>query len=106
MKPPVDAPTSIAPRPRDVDPEGVERVCELVAAARDVLRGALDLERRLLLELLARLRHPRHEPREDERLRLCPALREPSLDEEHVGALLHRDKANRVARRRQCPNGS
>ena len=40
MKPPVEAPTSSARRPADVQPERVERVGELDAAARDVRRRA------------------------------------------------------------------
>ena len=49
--------------------------------------GLLDLERRLLVDLLARLRMPRNEARHDERLRLRAALGEAALDEQHVEPL-------------------
>ena len=89
MKPPVDAPTSSAVEPADVDPERVERVRELVPGARDVRRRRLDLERRVLVDLLARLRVARHAPRHHERLRLRARLGEPALDEQDVKPLLH-----------------
>ena len=80
-----------------VDPEGVEAVGELLPAPRDEARRALDLERRVLGELLARLGVARDEPGEDERLRLGTALGEAALDEEHVEPLLHRAEASGTA---------
>ena len=74
--------------PGRVDPEGVERVRELLAAARDEPRAALDLELRRLVHLLARLRVPGDEASEHERLRLRAALREAALDEQDVQPLL------------------
>src|SRR3954451_16400826 len=62
---------------------------ELVDAARAVRRRPLHLERRVLLDLLARLRVPRHEPGHDQRLRLRPRHGETSLDEQDVETLLH-----------------
>ena len=53
---------------------------ELLATPRDEARRALDLERRVLGELLARLGMSRDEPGEDERLRLRTALGEAALD--------------------------
>ena len=44
MNPPVEAPTSSARRPENVDPQRVERVGELDAAAGDERRGRLDVE--------------------------------------------------------------
>ena len=98
MKPPVDAPTSSASRPRTSTPKASSAFASLSPPRETYCGAPLDGERRLLVELLARLRHARNEPGEHERLRLRPALREPSLDEEHVGALLHRDKANGASR--------
>ena len=86
-----------AVEPGRVDAERVERVRELLPGARDVRRRALDLERRRLVDLLAGLRVPGHEPGHHERLRLRPALGEATLDEEHVEALLHEVRATRPA---------
>ena len=74
---------------RDVDGERVERVLQLLAAARDEARRPLDVELGVLGDLLARLVVAGDEPGEHERLRLRARLREPALDEEHVEALLH-----------------
>ena len=78
-----------AVEPGDVEAERVERIRELVSGARDVRRRRLDLERRVVGELLAGLRVPGHEPGHDERLRLGARLGEPALDEQHVEPLLH-----------------
>src|SRR5581483_6958187 len=79
-----------------VQPQRVQRVRELLPTARDVRRRALDLELRVDVDLLARLRVAGHKSGEDERLRLRPALREAALDEERVEPSLH---ATRLARR-------
>ena len=89
MKPPVEAPTSRQSSPAGSIAERVERVRELLAPARDEPRPALDHELDGLVDLLARLRVARHEPGEDQRLRLRAALGEPALDEQHVESLLH-----------------
>ena len=88
MKPPVEAPRSTQSLPARVDAERVEGVRELLAAARDESRRPLDLERDVLADLLPRLVEAGHEAREHERLRLRPALGEPSLHEHDVEALL------------------
>ena len=72
---------------RRVDPERVERVRQLLAAARDEARRALDLQSRRVVDLLSRLVVARHEARHDEGLRLRPALGEPSLHEQDVESL-------------------
>ena len=74
--------------PGRVDAEGVERVRELLAAARDEARAALDLELGRLVHLLAGLRVPGDEACEHERLRLGTALREAPFDEQDVQPLL------------------
>ena len=89
MKPPVDAPTSSASRPAHVEAEHVERVRELLAAARDEPRRPVDVELGVVVHLRARLVEAGHEPRHHERLRLRAALREPALDEQDVEPLLH-----------------
>src|SRR6266480_4362577 len=53
-----------------IDAENVERVCELVPAARHVRRRSLDLERRGLVDLHAGLVMSRHSSRKHECLRL------------------------------------
>ena len=73
---------------RDVDPEGLERVGELLASAGDEARALGELEPGTLVDLLARLLVPLHAPGEHERLRLRAALGEPALDEQHVQAFL------------------
>jgi len=72
----------------DVDPEDLERVRELLAAAGDEARALGELELGSLVDLLAGLRMPSHAPGQDERLRLRAALGEPTLDEQHIQALL------------------
>ena len=74
-----------------VDAERVERVRELDARARDVRRRPLDLERRLVVDLLPRLRMAGHEPRHHEGLRLRAALGEAALDEQDVESLASHD---------------
>ena len=99
MKPPVEAPTSRQSAPGGVDAERVERVRELLAAARDEPRRPLDLELDRLVHLLPGLVVARHEPGEHERLRLRAALREAALHEQDVEPLLHR--AGRLAAMRE-----
>ena len=70
--------------PGRVDPELVEGVRELVAAARDEPRRPLDDELRRFVHLLAGLLVAVDEARHHERLRLRAALGEPALDEEDV----------------------
>ena len=69
-----------------VDAECVQGVRELLAAARDESRRPLDLERDVLADLLPRLLEAGHEAGKHERLRLRPALGEPSLHEHDVEA--------------------
>ena len=88
MKPPVEAPTSAHARPATSTRERVERVLQLLPAARDEARRPLDLELRVVRKLLARLVVPRNEPGEHERLRLGARLREAAFDEKDVEALL------------------
>ena len=87
-----------AASPGRVDAERVERVCELLAAARDEPRRALDGEHHVLPDLLPRLVEPRNEPREDEGLSLSAALGEPALDEHDVEALLGQGTDGRTRR--------
>ena len=87
MKPPVEAPTSAQSRPSTSTSNASSAACELLAAARDEARRAVDLELGVLVELLARLVVPRHESGENQRLRLRARLRKPALDEEDVEAL-------------------
>jgi hypothetical protein len=75
--------------PAQVDAERVQRVCKLLAAARDVRRRGLELEFRLLVDLRARLRVTAHAPRQDKRLCLRARIREPALYQENVESLLH-----------------
>src|SRR5947209_7968172 len=75
---------------RRVDPERVERVGELLPAARDVGWPRLQLEVGVLVHLLPRLLVAGHEAGEDERLRLRARLGEAALHEEDVEPLLHR----------------
>ena len=77
--------------PRGIDPERVERVRELLAAARDEPRRPLDVELGVVRDLRARLLEAGHEPGEDERLRLGAALGEPALHEQDVESLAHDD---------------
>src|SRR5262249_5689783 len=73
----------------DDDAESVEGIGQLVPRTGDVRRRRLDLELRVVRDLLARLRVPRHPAGHDERLRLRAGLGEPALDEQDVEALLH-----------------
>ena len=95
MKPPVEAPTSRQSLPAGSTRQQLERVGELLAAARDEPRRPLDLERDRLVELGAGLVVARHEAGDHERLRLAARLREAALHEQHVEPLLHR--AGRLA---------
>ena len=81
-----DVETVLAPW---VEREQLERVRELLAAARDESWGPLDLERDRFVELRARLVVARDEPGDDERLRLAAGLREATLHEEDIEPLLH-----------------
>ncbi len=72
-----------------VDAEPVEAVRELLSPARDVARRLFNDELRALVDLVPRLVVALNAPRDDERLRLRPRLREAALDEEDVEALLH-----------------
>ena len=89
MKPPVDAPTSRQRSPPGTTPKRVERVRELLAAARDVARRPLDGELGVLVDLLARLGVAGDAAGEHERLRLRARLGEPALHQQHVEPLLH-----------------
>ena len=81
-----------AVEPGRVDAELVQPVRELLASARDVRRRALDRELGVVLHLVAGLVVAVHEAGEHEGLGLRARLREPSLDEEDVEALLHRSR--------------
>ena len=86
--------------PRGIDLERVERVRELLAAAGDEPRRALDVELGVVGDLRAGLREARHEPGEHERLRLRAALGETALDEQDVEPLAHAGHSRcRVERR-------
>ena len=88
MKPPVEAPTSRQSRPLGSTPVASSALASF-SPPRETYRAALrDRELDVLVQLLAGLRVPRHEPGEDERLRLGAALRQPTLDEQDVQALL------------------
>ena len=95
MKPPVDAPTSIASRPSSSTSSCSSAFGELLAAAGDEARRPVDRELGVLGHLVTRLVVAGHEPREHERLGLRPALRQPPLDEQDVESLLHRSKGSR-----------
>ncbi len=95
MKPPVEAPTSRQSFPAGSTGQQLERVGELLAAARDEPGRPLDLERDRLVELRAGLVVARYEAGDHERLRLAACLREAALHEQHVEPLLHR--AGRLA---------
>ncbi len=82
----------------DPDVDELERVGELLASAGDEPGRPLDLELRVLVDLMPRLVVAPDEPRDHERLRLGPALGEPALHEQDVQALLH----PRERRRRPC----
>ena len=89
MKPPVDAPTSTQSSPAGSTPRRVETVRELLAPARDVPRRPVHGELGVLVHLVPRLVVAVHKPRDHERLRLRPRLREPALHEQDVQPLLH-----------------
>ena len=86
-----------AVEPARVDAECVERIRELVARPRDVWRRLGDVERLILLHLLARLVMTADEPGHHDRLRLGAALREAALDQNDVQTLLHAVRATRPA---------
>ncbi len=86
-----------AVEPGDVETERVERIRELVPGTRDVRRRRLDLERRVLVHLLAGLRVARHEPGHHERLGLRARLGEAALDEQHVEPLAEAPSSRRRA---------
>src|SRR5262249_45327365 len=77
-----------------VDAENVQCMGKLDAAARDVRLAAGHLELGRLVHLRPGLRVPRHPAGQQERLRLGPALRQPSLHKQHVDPFL---QAVRVA---------
>jgi hypothetical protein len=74
-----------------VDPHAkrIERVLQLLSSPRDETRRSLDVQLRGVVELLSGLGVARHQPGENERLRLCARLRKPSLDHDDVEAFLH-----------------
>jgi len=75
--------------PFDDHAQRVECVLQLLPAARHEARRPLDLEHRVLVELLTRLVVPWHQTRENQRLRLRAGLHEPTLDQQDVEPLLH-----------------
>ncbi len=77
---------------RRIDAERVERVRELLAAARDELRRAPHLELDVFRDLLAGLGEPCDETGEHERLRLGAALGETALHEHDIQTLLRHDR--------------
>ena len=98
MKPPVEAPTSRQSRPLGSTPVAPSAFASF-SPPRETYRAALrDHELDVLVQLLAGLRVPRHEPGEDERLGLRAALRQPTLDEQDVEALLAHGYAVRTTR--------
>ena len=90
MKPPVEAPTSSARRPRDVEPERVERVGELDPAPRDERRRRQDLELDVLGHQLPGLRgaaafgQQQHLARDHRRGRTRARLEHAALREQAV----------------------
>ena len=88
MKPPVDAPTSAQSRPA-TSTSSASRAFRSFSPPRETKRRRpLDVELRVLGDLLAGLVVPRNEAGEHERLRLGARLREAALDEKHVETLL------------------
>src|ERR1700693_2896083 len=75
--------------PRNLDPERVESVRELLAAPRDVWRRPLDDKVDRILDLFPGLRVTGDETGNDVRLRRRAAVGEPALGEHHVQALAH-----------------
>ena len=92
MKPPVEAPTSSASAPCDVEPERVERVGELDAAAGDVARGGRDLDLDVWCDQLPGLvgpppaRQQQHLAGEHRRGRPCARFEHPALRQQAVEA--------------------
>ena len=82
--------------PLDPHPERVEGVSKLFSAPGDEPRRPLDTELGGLGDELPRLVVPGNESRQHQRLRLVPALRQASLDQENVEPL---------ARGFQCDGG-
>ena len=76
--------------PANVEAEHVERVLELLPAARDDARRSVECELLVVVHLGARLVETRHEPRHHQGLRLRPRFREPALHQQDVKPLLHR----------------
>ena len=72
----------------NVDVKDVERVSELLAAARDVGRRCLELELRVIVDLRSRLVVATDTPCKHECLRLTPGVCEPALDERNVEPIL------------------
>ena len=99
MKPPVDAPTSRQSRPVTSIAKASSAFASLCPARETYGGGALDLEVRSLVDLLARFRVARHASGHDERLRLRARLREPALDEQDVKPLLGQHPLRTVRRR-------
>ena len=77
----------------DIDGQDLDRVCELLAAARDETRALDELELGGIVDLSARLREASHPAGQDERLRLRARLGQAALHEQHVQPLLHRSKS-------------
>ena len=92
MKPPVEAPTSSASRPRTSTPNASSAFASLSPPRETYGGGRSTLELRVLVDLRPRLVEARHEPGHHERLRLRAALGEAALDEQHVEPLLHAEK--------------
>ena len=90
MNPPVDAPTSRQSLPAGSSGRQLKGVRELLAAAGDEPRRALDLELDRLVELRAGFVVARDEAGDHERLRLAACLREAALHEQDIEPLLHR----------------
>jgi hypothetical protein len=67
----------------------VERVLQLLSATRHEAWRPLHVQLGALVELLTRLVMAGHQAGENERLRLRTRLRKPTLNHEHVDALLH-----------------
>ena len=76
--------------PANVEAEHVERVLELLAAARDEPGRPVERQLLVVVDLRARLVEAGHEPGHHQGLRLRPRLREAALDQQDVQPLLHR----------------
>src|SRR5207247_9656985 len=88
--------------PGRVEAERIERMCELLAAARDVLRRPFDLDLRRIVDLRPGLVVAPDTPGQHERLRLCAAFCQSALDEQRVEPFLHVTTCASRGRRR-CP---